>query len=223
MPIKGFKESKKPTAAQLERRLNNALIHIDLTKDTRSVYFSDKGLRLVDTDDYVLVQTGFHTHVFSKITSSGYSRPCLYVSRLVDFALGNDCQTKNGLSYSKLFDVLKKKEDHTEFNIATYADWWLSIVFAPLYAIDENAASQFNVYHKYVSHLVTQQIFMSEHKNGMTNKEFVSEHAKLMDEFLRDIQEAPIFEPLSDEQRAQQEMDALRQDELDSYTKEQDE
>ena len=79
MAQKGFKQEKKPTAAQLERRLTNAVMHIDRTSKTREIYFSDKGLRLVDCEEHVLVQTGFHTHVFSKVTSSGYSRPALYV------------------------------------------------------------------------------------------------------------------------------------------------
>lgn len=215
MSTKGFKEEKKPTAAQMERRLKNALIHIDLTKNTRSIYFSDKGLRLVDTDDEILIQTGFHTHVFRKLTNAGYSRPCLYVSRFIDIATGDDCETDGGYSYSKLFDVLKAKEDHTEFNIATYVDWWLYNIFSPLYSIDENAASQFHVYFDYLSNIATQQVYLSEHKDGMTNKQFVEEHKKLMDEFLENLTEAPIFEPMSDEQRMKQEIDALREQEVE--------
>lgn len=215
MEKKGFKEKKKPTAAQMERRLKNALIHVDLTKNTRSIYFSDKGLRLIDSDDEVLIQTGFHTHVFSKLTNAGYSRPCLYVARFVDIALENDCKTEDGYSYSKLFEVLKAKEDQNEFNIATYVDWWLSIIFAPLYAIDENAASQFNVYYKYLSHIATQHIFLSEHKDGMTNKQFVEEHDKLMKQFLENMQENQMFVPLSDEERMKQEIEAMQEQEVE--------
>ena len=215
MANKGFRGEKKPTAAQMERRLKNALIHVDLTKNTRSIYFSDKGLRLTDTDEHVLIQTGFHTHVFSKFTNAGYSRPCLYVARLVDIALENDCKTENGYSYERLFETLKAKEDHTEFNIATYVDWWLSIIFAPLYAIDENAASQFNVYYKYLSHIATQHIFLSEHKDGMTNKQFVEEHNKLMKELLGNMQENQIFVPLSDEERVKQEIEAMQEQEVE--------
>ena len=204
----------------MERRLKNALIHVDLTKNTRSIFFSDKGLRLTDTDEHVLIQTGFHTHVFSKFTNAGYSRPCLYIARLIDIALSNDeyveeSKKEFGYSYARLLEVLEAKEDKTEFNIATYVDWWLSIIFAPLYAIDENAASQFNVYYKYLSHIATQHIFLSEHKEGMTNKQFVEEHDKLMKQFLENMQENPIFVPLSDEERMKQEMEAMQEQEVE--------
>ena len=218
-------EQKKPTAAQLQKRINQAIVYIDKTKNTRSVYFNDKGLRLIDCDDHVLVQTGFHTHVFNKVTSTGYSRPAMYISRMIDFALDNDCMLRDkkgndlGYSYSKLFDTLKKKknegEENDEYNIAQYVDWYLTIIFAPLYAIDTNAASQFNVYMKYLNHIATQHIFLEEHKDGMTNKEFIEEYNKLMAQFLENITEAPIFEPLSDEQRMQAEIEALNEQEME--------
>lgn len=216
MAQKGFKQEKKLTAAQLERRLLNAVMHIDKTKNTREIYFSDKGLRLVDCDEHVLIQTGFHTHVFSKVTANGYSRPALYTSRLIDIAIGNDPVVENSkgeksYSLSRLIEILKEKEDKTGYNIVTYVSWWLEIVFAPLYAIDENAASQFNVYFKYLNHIATQHIFLSEHKEGLTNKQFVKEHNELMDEFLKNIEESQIFEPMSDEQLVKQNMEAMQQ------------
>lgn len=220
MTPKGFKKEKKLTAAQLERRLLNAVMHIDRTSKTQEIYFSDKGLRLIDCEEHVLVQTGFHTHVFSKVTSSGYSRPALYVSRLIDIAIENDPVVENSkgeksYSLSRLIEILKEKEDKTEYNIVTYVSWWLEIVFAPLYAIDENAASQFNVYFKYLNHIATQHIFLSEHKDGLTNKQFVKEHDELMDEFLKNIEESQIFEPMSDEQLMKQNMEAMQQQEAE--------
>ena len=213
-------EQKKQTAAQLQRRLDKAVLHIDRTKNVRSVYFSDKGMRLTDCDDVVIIATGYHQHVFYKMTVSGFSRPCLYASRFIDFALENDCTVKDdkgnvSYSYTKLINVLKEKKDRTEYNIAVYCDWWFSIIFAPLYALDENAASQFNVYFTYMNHIATQHIFLSEHKDGMTNKQFVDEHDKLMKQFLENITEAPIFEPLSDEQRMKQEMEAMKEQEVE--------
>lgn len=220
MAQKGFKQEKKPTAAQLERRLINAVMHIDRTSNTREIYFSDKGLRLVDCEEHVLIQTGFHTHVFSKVTSSGYSRPALYVSRIIDIALsdGEYISASNKdktYSYKKLFDVLKAKDDKTQYNIAMYVDWWLYNIFSPLYSIDENAASQFHVYFNYLSNIATQRVYLTEHKDGLTNKQFVKEHDELMDEFLKNIEESPIFEPMSDEQRVKQEMEAMQQQEAE--------
>lgn len=213
-------EQKKPTKGNLERRIMDAIVFVPKDKETKSVYFSDKGMRLTHTMDTTVIATGAHRHVFDNINMSGYSRPCMYVSRFIDFALENDCTVKDekgnvSYSYQKLIDVLKAKKDHTQYNIAMYCDWYFSIIFAPLYAIDENAASQFNVYFKYLSHLATQHIFLSEHKEGMTNKQFVEEHAKLMDDFLKNMTETPIFEPLTDEQRMKQEIEAIREQELE--------
>ena len=37
-------EQKKPTKAQIENRIKHAIVHVDRTKDTKNVYFDDKGL-----------------------------------------------------------------------------------------------------------------------------------------------------------------------------------
>lgn len=214
-------EQKKLTAAQMQRRLQNAVLHIDKDKSTQSIFFSDKGMRITVCEDVVLIQTNYHTHVFQKLTAAGFSRPAMYTERFLDIALANDCAVRDkkgnvlGYSYERLLENLKANEDRTEFNIAQYCDWYFNIIFAPLYAIDENAAGQFNVYFKYLSHLATQHIFLSEHKDGMTNKQFVEEHNKLMKEFLENMTEAPIFEPMSDEQRMQQEMEAMKESDID--------
>ena len=68
---------------------------------------------------------------------------------------------------------------------------------------------------KYLNHIATQHIFLEEHKDGMTNKEFIEEYNKLMAQFLENITEAPIFEPLSDEQRMQAEIEALNEQEME--------
>lgn len=213
-------EQKKPTKGNLEQRIKNAIVFVPKDKETKSVYFSDKGMRLTHTMDSTIIATGFHRHVYDNITMSGISRPAMYVERIIDFALENDCiveDSKGNKSYSfeKLLETLKKKEDQTEYNIAVYASWFFFIIFAPIYSIDTNAASQFNVYFTYMNHIATQHIFLSEHKDGMTNKQFVEEHDKLMKQFLENITEAPIFEPLSDEQRMNQEMEAMKEQEIE--------
>ena len=213
-------EQKKPTKGILERRIRDAIVFVPKDRDTKSIYFSDKGLRLTHTSEFTIIATGFHRHVYDNVNVSGFSRPALYTSRLIDIAIENDPVVENSkgeksYSLSRLLEILKEKEDKTEYNIVTYVSWWLEIVFAPLYAIDENAASQFNVYFKYLNHIATQHIFLSEHKDGLTNKQFVKEHDELMDEFLKNIEESPIFEPMSDEQRVKQEMEAMQQQEAE--------
>lgn len=220
-------DTKKPTNAQLNGMIKNAVVFVPKDKETKSVYFSDKGLRLTVTDDYCVIATNFHRHVFDKITSNGYSRPYLYVSQFVDMALhpANDCKVnlKDGgytFSMSKLFSVLKAKEDQTDYTIATYVDWWLFNIFSPLFGIDENRAAQFITLFDYMSNIAKNKIILDEHKKGLTNKEFAKQHAKLMKDFLKDIQEGQILVAESDEDKLKKEAEALKEQEQEESIKE---
>lgn len=213
-------EQKKPTKGDLERRMKNALVLVPKDKEYKSVFFDDKGLRLECTQDYACVKTNFHVHVFSAITMSGVSRPYLYVSNLIDIALSNDCIVKDSKgndtrSYSKLINTLKDKENKTDYNIVVYTDWWLFNIFSPLYSIDENAASQFKTFMGYVHNIACNSIFLGEHKDGLTNVQFIENYKSIFEEMTKNITENAIFEPLSDEQMMQQEMEAIKQNETE--------
>lgn len=210
-----MESNKVVTKEQLQRRIDRALLHIDRTKDTREVYFDDKGLRLIVNDDFCIVGTNFHRHVFSKITSGGFSRPYLYISQFVDFALNNDCTKTDSkgnpfCSYSKLIQKLLEKEDRKEYNIAIYVDWWLFNIFNPLYTIAESPQDSFHVYFDYMHNLAFSHISLDEHKEGMTNKQFIKAYMNLMEEYLKGVDERMIYEPLSDEEREKREMEAMQ-------------
>ena len=82
-------QEKKPTNAQMQRRLERAVLHLDRTKDTVSIYFSDKGLRLTadPTEGYCIIETGYHRHVFNSFTQGGLSRPYTYTTRVIEIAM----------------------------------------------------------------------------------------------------------------------------------------
>ena len=67
-------QQKKPTKGDLEKRLKCAILHIDKTRETKSIYFDDKGLRLTINDDGSRFSNGAHTHIFRNITVAGASR-----------------------------------------------------------------------------------------------------------------------------------------------------
>ena len=84
------KNNTKLTNGQLLKRLKNAVVHIDKDKSYQSVYLSDKGLRLETTDEYCVISTGFHRHIFNAFNSAqGVSRPYLYTKRVVEIANEN--------------------------------------------------------------------------------------------------------------------------------------
>lgn len=212
---------KKPTNAQLLKRIANAIVHVDKTKDTQSIFFDDKGLRLTITEDYAVIETGYHRHVFNNFTSSGVCRPYLYTKRMIEIANENDCKVGDGLSYQRLMQVLKDKKDQSDYNIASYYDWYLMNVFAPLFSIGENEVECFLVYMDYMHNIARNAILFEEHKDGLTNKQFVEKYVDLIRDFTKGIDEREIFVPKTDEQVMQENIDAIQQDENDKILQEQ--
>ena len=206
----------KPTNAQLQRRIANAVVHIDKDKSYQSVYWSDKGLRLETTDEYCVVSTGFHRHIFNNFTSSGISRPYLYTKRVIEIANENikDIEVDGGYSFQRLLEVLKAKEDKSDYNIVTYVSWWFEIIFAPLYSINESEAGSFLVYEAYLHHIARQAVLLSEKKEDMTNKQFFDEVIKNMQDFIDGVDERVIFHKMSDEEMAQANIEAAQEQEL---------
>lgn len=211
-----MEQQKKPTNAQLQRRIQRAIVHLDRTKNTSEIYFSDKGLRLVSDNDYAVVETGFHRHVFSNITSSGISRPWLYTKRMVEIANAHleECKTENGYSFTRLIEFLKTKEDRTEYNICMYVDWWLFNLFQPLYAIGETEAEQFLVYESYIHNIARNSILLSEKTEGMTNKQFFDNIIEQMKEMAADMDERVLFEKKTDEEVAKENIEAIQEQQL---------
>lgn len=212
---------KKPTNAQLQKRIANAIVHVDKTKDTQTIFFDDKGLRLTITEDYAIIETGYHRHVFNNFTSSGVCRPWLYTKRMIEIANENDCIVDGGHSYQRLMQVLKEKEDQSEYNIATYYDWWLMNIFAPIFSIGETEAECFLVYIDYMHNLARNSIFLEEHKDGLTNKQFVEKWLGLIRDFTKGMDEHEIFVPKTDEQIMQENIDAIQQEENEKVMQEQ--
>lgn len=214
-------EKKKPTKAQMERRIENAIVFVPKTKDTQSIFFSDKGVRLTVTDDKAVIATGYHQHVFESYNMSGMSRPYLYTRRIVELALENDCEQRDekgnvtGYSYSSLLETLSAKEDKTEYNIAYYFGWWLMVIFDGLYSIAEDETSTFLVYFKYMTILAANSILLDEHKEDVTNKQFIEKFQSLISEFTSEISETIVLKAISDEERIEQEINAVRESEVD--------
>ena len=210
-------EQKKPTNAQLQKRITNALIHIDKTKNTEDVFFSDKGLGLTVNEDVAIIATGFHRHVFNNFTSSGVSRPYLYTKRVIEIAnetaITKSIMDNGGYSFQRLLEVLKAKEDKSDYNIVTYYEWFVFNCFQPLYSIGESEVESFLVYEAYLHNIARQAVLLSEKKEDMTNKQFFDEVIKNMQDFIDGVDERVVFHKMSDEEMAQANIEALTQNE----------
>ena len=211
------KRNSKPTNAQLLRRIQKSPLHLDFTKNTVSVYFSDKGLRLTvdDTEGYALIATGYHTHYFQNWTSQGISRPYLYTKRIIEIANEHleEIKTDNGYSFQRLLEVLKAKDDKSEYNIVTYYEWWCSVIFDGLYSISEDEVGSWLVYFKYINILATNSILLEEHKEDVTNKQFVEQFISRIKEFTDGLEESVLLHKKTDEELMKENMEAVQEQE----------
>ena len=209
---------KKETKGQLERRIKNAIVFVPKDKDTKTIFFSDKGLRLTVTSETAVIATNFHSHVFNSYTTDGLSRPYLYTKRLIEIANENDCETPNGYSFGVLLSKLKEKEDKAEYNLATYISWWLFNIFQPLYGIGESEVESLLVYEDYIHNVARTSIFLSEKTEDMTNKQYITEVLNSVREFSNNIEEHVIFPKKTDEEIMQENIDAIKEQEIEDYT-----
>ena len=208
-------EQKKETRATIERKIKNAIVFVPKTKDTVSIFFSDKGVRLVADNDGCVIETNYHRHVYSNITAAGVSRPYLYTKRVIEIANENidAIKTESGYSYQRLLDVLKAKDDKSEYNIVTYFSWYLYNIFSPLYSIGESEIESFLVYEDYIHNIARNAILLSEKTEDMTNKQFIQKVFDNMKEFTDGLEENILFPKKTDEQVMQEEVADIKEQE----------
>lgn len=192
----------KPTNKQLQRRLEKSPLHLDFTKSTQSIFFSDKGVRLTIDDDYAIVAFGYSQTVYQNYTISGVSRPWLYTKRVIEIANENlkDIEVDGGYSYQRLLDVLSKKEDKSEYHIVTYFSWFLQNLFSPQFGIAEDEVSSFLVYEDYIHNIAKNSILLDQHNEDMTNKQFLDKMIGILKVFAADMSESVILHKKTDEQ-----------------------
>lgn len=207
----------KETRGMLERAINNAVVMVRKDRNTKSIFFDDKGLRLTVTEDYAVIETLSHRHVFDKITASGLSRPYMYVQQFLEIALENDCMVKDEKgnatrSYARLFHILKEKDDKLQYNICWYVDIWLFNIFAPLYTIDETEISSFLVYEEYLHNIARQNVILSEKKEDMSKMQYVDKVQEQVRSYFDGFEDSVMFKKKTDEERAEEAISTLQDD-----------
>ena len=148
-------EQKKETRATIERKIKNAVVFVPKDKNTTSIFFSDKGVRLTVTMDNAVVAFGYSQTIYSNFTAAGISRPYLYTKRVIEIANENlkDIEVDGGYSFQRLLEVLKAKDDKSEYNIVTYYEWFLHNLFNHQFGIAEDEVSSFLVYEDYIHNI----------------------------------------------------------------------
>ena len=204
-------EQKKETRAAIERKIKNAIVFIPKDKDTTSIFFSDKGVRLTVTMDSAVVAFGYSQTIYSSFNAAGISRPYLYTKRIIEIANENlkDIEVDGGYSFQRLLDVLNEKEDKSEYNIVTYFSWFLQNLFSPQYGIAEDEVSSFFVYEDYIHNIAKNSILLDVRNEDLTNKQFIDKMVANIKEFTDNLEESVLLHKKSDEEIAKEEMEAV--------------
>lgn len=209
-----MKEEKKPTREQLERRIVNSLVFVEKTSNYQAVYFVDRGLKLEVTQEYCVIGTVAHRHVYHAISPSGQpSRPYIYTKSVIEIANANkDLVAKgdSGISFAKLLEELNKKEEKADYNILWYYDIWLTTLHDKTYSISEDECLSFMNLVDYVCAIAKNTFILQERNEDLTNKQYIDFLIEKLKEI--SIDERVILKKLTDEERVSQELDAIAEE-----------
>lgn len=149
------------------------------------------------------------------LRQQGISRPYLYTKRIIEIANENlkDIEVDGGYSYYRLLEVLKAKEDKSEYNIVTYYEWFLHNLFNPQFGIAEDEVSSFLVYEDYIHNIAKNSVLLSEHKEDVTNKQFIDGVIANIREFTDGLEESVLLHKKSDEEVVRENMEAVQEQE----------
>ena len=77
------------------------------------------------------------------------------------------------------------------------------------------------VYVDYMHNIARNSIFLDEHKDGLTNKQFIDKLIELVRDFTKGMEEREIFVAKSDEDIMRENIEAIQQDENEKIIQEQ--
>lgn len=206
-------EQKKETRATIERKIKNAIVFVPKDKETISIFFSDKGVRLTVTMDSAVIAFGYSQTIYSNFTAAGISRPYLYTKRVIEIANEHlkEIEVDGGYSFQRLLDVLKEKEDKSEYNIVTYFSWFLQNLFSPQFGIAEDEVSSFLVYEDYIHNIAKNSVLLSERNEDLTNRQFLDKVIANIKDFTDNLEETVLLHKKTDEEIVKENIEAAQE------------
>ena len=217
-----MEQKKKLTNAQLQKRISRAIVHIDRTKDTKEVFFDDRGIRIVISDERAIISQLSFMMTFNEIVSGGYSRNYMVLNRIVEMVDEYDCVVVNekgekSVSFWKLYDSVKNstKEWHEADNgIITKFIIWFGVMQSSMFMLSERTDFTFALGTQYAMNSIISGSISKFYEKDMTNKELLSEIAKEFDAYRNGVEEEfVVMKKESEEDRKQAIADAIQQNE----------
>lgn len=215
-------QEKKPTNAQLQKRLKNAVLHIDKTKAYRAVMFADRNIKIEIEEDVAIISRLSYRMCFEKVVASGYSRVYLILANVVDMAQRYDCIRENEkigkfTSYWKLWDAVREKETQQgDLGVLTIFSVWFDVLQSTLFLCPEQADETFALNTIYVLNTYVHGVLAKPYDKDMTNKELMVEISNEVNEYIAQMgDEYVVLRKETKEEQEQATADALAEEQME--------
>ena len=215
-------QEKKLTNAQLQKRLKNAVLHIDKTKAYRAVMFADRNLKIEIEDDVAIISRLSYSLCFNKVVASGYSRVYMILANVVDMVKRYDCIKENDkvgkfTSYWKLWDAVREKEaEQGDLGVLTIFSVWFDVLQSTLFLCPEKADETFALNTIYVLNTYVHGVLAKPYDKDMTNKELMIEIANEVNEYIAQMgDEYLVLHKETKEEQEQAVADALAEEQVE--------
>ena len=215
-------QEKKLTNAQLQKRLKNAVLHIDKTKAYRAVMFADRNLKIEIEDDVAIISRLSYSLCFNKVVAGGYSRVYMILANVVDMVKRYDCIKENDkvgkfTSYWKLWDAVREKEaEQGDLGVLTIFSVWFDVLQSTLFLCPEKADETFALNTIYVLNTYVHGVLAKPYDKDMTNKELMIEIANEVNEYIAQMgDEYLVLHKETKEEQEQAVADALAEEQVE--------
>ena len=215
---------KKPSKAQLEKRIEKAVLLVDKSSDAKEVYFADRGLRIAVSDGKALVSQGSFTMVFDEVIAGGYSRNYAILASIIMLAEKYDCMERNSKgevyhSFAKLVDKVndsKEENADTDRGLLTKFIVWYELHQGSMWLMSERVDYTFALGMQSLCNNAIRATICKPYGKDMTNKELFTEVLSLLNDVREKTEEEyVVLHKETEEERKQAMADALNEQELE--------
>lgn len=227
-------KKQKPTLAQLQKKISNAIVFIEKDPKTyNSIYFDDRGLTLEATDDYAIVGRLSFRMVFNSIVSGGYSRVHLVVQKIIEMAHSYGCKVeKNGTfinSYWKLWENIStsdkdEKEKLEDLSILSMFSSWIDVQQCTIFSLSERTQDVFTLQFAHRAFALFFGILSKPYDKDMTNVDLMKEFDKELKSFIKENKETfVVLKKETEEQRKEAIANAMEQNDIEENNNDEEE
>lgn len=178
-----MEKTKKPSKAQLESKIENAILLVEKGKEFKAFRFSDMGISIKICQDYTMLESNFHRNVWNNITSNGYSNVYVLLNEVVSIAtqLKDDIAVKNDKDEIEYhFGKLKDLDyiPQADKNILNLFEKWVYLLNDSPFMIGSEKINILSIVSSYIIWLSKNQILYSERNEDLTINKFYNELIK---------------------------------------------